>query len=65
MVYANLIHVVFGEGSMEAAHASGLYGYPHEILNRSKPSYLPEVLAPLQRWLLMTEVLPFNQLLNA
>ncbi len=60
MVSANLIYVVFDQGSVEAAHASGLYRYPHEVLTRSKPLDLTGVLAPLQRWLWMAEVLSFE-----
>ena len=40
---------------------SGLYGYPHEAVIRSKLSCLPGVLAPLQRLLLMADFLSFNQ----
>ncbi len=55
--HRNLMIVVFVEGSLEAAHASGLYGYPHEAEDQSKLSNLPGVLAPLQRYVLMAEIL--------
>ncbi len=59
--HRNLMIVVLEEGSLEAAQASGLYGYPHEVEDRSRFPCLPRVLAPLQRLLLMADVLPLNQ----
>lgn len=62
--HRKLKFVILEEGSLEAAHASGLYGYPHEAEDQSKHSNFPGVLAPLQRFVLMADHLLLNQLLN-